>query len=340
MNLNQESVLALFAAWLRTQAAALGLFFGTLGLCAVFCWLYEALLAPLRDAALLCLACLIGWGAFGFARFVRRHRQLAALLPLPTLDAQDFPPAASLPEADYQALALELEQRRIAAVQEERRRGREQNDYYQLWAHQIKTPIAAMRLLLQSPAPDPGEVGVQLTRIEQYVQMALACQRLGSPTTDYVIRRCPLEPVARAQVRQLAPLFVHKRLSLEFAIPTDVTVLTDEKWLGFVLGQLLMNALQYTREGGVRLYLEPDTPLTLVIADSGCGIRPEDLPRVFEQGYTGLGGRQNQGSTGLGLHLCRQITDRLGHSLRLESDGPGQGTRALLGLASAVLEVE
>ncbi len=225
-------------------------------------------------------------------------------------------------------------------MQEERRRSREQNDYYQLWAHQIKTPIAAMRLLLQSPAPDPGEVGVQLTRIEQYVQMALACQRLGSPTTDYVIRRCPLEPIARAQVRQLAPLFVHKRLSLEFAIPTDVTVLTDEKWLGFVLGQLLMNALQYTREGGVRLYLEPDAPLTLVIADSGCGIRPEDLPRVFEQGYTGLGGRQNQGSTGLGLHLCRQITDRLGHSLRLESDGPGQGTRALLGLASAVLEVE
>ncbi len=340
MNPNQESIFALFWAWLHTQAAALGLFFGTLGLCAVFCWLYAAPIAPLRDAALLCLACLIGWGTFVFARFVRRHRQLAALLPLPTLDAQDFPPAASLPEADYQALALALEQRRIAAVQEERRRSREQNDYYQLWAHQIKTPIAAMRLLLQSPAPDPGEVGVQLTRIEQYVQMALACQRLGSPTTDYVIRRCPLEPIARAQVRQLAPLFVHKRLSLEFAIPTDVTVLTDEKWLGFVLGQLLMNALQYTREGGVRLYLEPDAPLTLVIADSGCGIRPEDLPRVFEQGYTGLGGRQNQGSTGLGLHLCRQITDRLGHSLRLESDGPKRGTRALLGLASAALEVE
>ena len=130
MNLNQESVLALFAAWLHTQAAALGLFFGTLGLCAVFCWLYAAPIAPLRDAAILCLSCLIGWGAFGFARFVRRHRQLAALLPLPTLDAQDFPPAASLPEADYQTLALALEQRRIASVQEERRRSREQNDYY------------------------------------------------------------------------------------------------------------------------------------------------------------------------------------------------------------------
>ena len=90
----------------------------------------------------------------------------------------------------------------------------------------------------------------------------------------------------------------------------------------------------------MRLYLEPDAPLTLVIADSGCGIRPEDLPRVFEQGYTGLSGRQNQGSTGLGLHLCSQITDRLGHSLRLESDGPRRGTRALLGLASAALEVE
>ena len=112
MNLNQESVLALFAAWLRTQAAALGLFFGTLGLCAVFCWLYAAPAAPLRDAAVLCVAGLVGWGACGFARFVRRHRQLAALLSLPALDEQDFPPAASLTEADYQALALALEQPR------------------------------------------------------------------------------------------------------------------------------------------------------------------------------------------------------------------------------------
>ena len=86
MNLNQESVLALFAAWLRTQAAALGLFFGTLGLCAVFCWLYAAPAAPLLDAAVLCVAGLVGWGACGFARFVRRHRQLAALLSLPALD--------------------------------------------------------------------------------------------------------------------------------------------------------------------------------------------------------------------------------------------------------------
>ena len=303
-------------------------------------WLYRLPLGAVGYAALVCLFLLLVWLAVDYRSFAVRLRLLRRLEQEITLSTEQLPEPDGALEAQYQALVRALDADRRARLTRSQQGYQELVEYYTVWAHQIKTPIAAMRLLLQSPAPDPGEVGVQLTRIEQYVQMALACQRLGSPTTDYVIRRCPLEPIARAQVRQLAPLFVHKRLSLEFAIPTDVTVLTDEKWLGFVLGQLLMNALQYTREGGVRLYLEPDAPLTLVIADSGCGIRPEDLPRVFEQGYTGLGGRQNQGSTGLGLHLCRQITDRLGHSLRLESDGPGQGTRALLGLASAVLEVE
>lgn len=337
MNPNQESIFALFLAWLRTQAAALGLFFGTLGLCAVFCWLYAAPIAPLRDAAILCLSCLIGWGAFGFARFVRRHRQLAALLPLPTLDAQDFPPAASLPEADYQALALALEQRRIAAVQEERRRSREQNDYYQLWAHQIKTPIAAMRLRLQSEDSDSSRrLLADLGRIEQYVEMVLTYLRLEGEGTDYVFREARLDDIVRPALRRFAGEFIARRLTLDYT-PTDVRVLTDEKWLSFVIEQVLSNALKYTPQGGVSVYVEE--PKTLCIRDTGIGIAPEDLPRVFERSYTGLQGRADKRASGIGLYLCRRICRNLGHTITAESR-PGEGTTVRIKLEEKKITVE
>ena len=307
---------------------------------------------------LLCLGILLFAVTMDRISYGRRHRELLALRQSITVSLENLPEPGEILEEDYQQLLglLAEEKMRIwnTAVSEKR----DLMEYYTMWVHQIKTPIAALKLLIEEDIPGEEEpLGAdrerlqqqrekrrdeelqQLFAIEQYVNMALSYMRLGSETTDFVLRQTDLDEVIRMAVRRYARHFISKKIVLHYE-ETGARVLTDEKWLGFVLGQLLMNALQYTREGGVRLYLEPDAPLTLVIADSGCGIRPEDLPRVFEQGYTGLGGRQNQGSTGLGLHLCRQITDRLGHSLRLESDGPGQGTRALVGLASAVLEVE
>ena len=205
-----------------------------------------------------------------------------------------------------------------------------------MWAHQIKTPIAAMRLLLQQgEAPDRAAVSAELFRIEQYVEMVLSYQRLGSDTVDLVLRRVELDRVLRGCVRKFAGLFIMKKLPLELE-ETQLEVLTDEKWLAFVIEQLLSNALKYTREGRIHIFAEGRS---LIIEDTGTGIAPEDLPRLGERGFTGYNGRAEKGSTGLGLYLCRRICNKLGHSLRFESE-LGRGTRAIIGFSDYNLGVE
>ena len=203
----------------------------------------------------------------------------------------------------------------------------EMTDYYTLWAHQIKTPIAAMRLLFQE-TPQP-ELEVELLKIEQYVEMVLGYLRLGSGSTDYVFREESLDLMLRQAVRKYARLFILKKISLDFQ-ETNRSVVTDEKWLSFVIEQLLSNALKYTPEGGqIRIYNDGET---VVIADNGIGIQEEDLPRVFEKGFTGFNGRENRKSTGIGLYLCREVMDRLNHDSSISSR-PGQGTLVRLDLS-------
>lgn len=202
----------------------------------------------------------------------------------------------------------------------------EMMDYYTLWAHQIKTPLAAMQLLLTEDPPDRSALSAELLKTEEYVEMVLSYLRLGCDTTDFVLRRCSLDGIIRAALRKYARLFILKKITLQFH-ETGRTVLTDEKWLGFVVGQLLSNALKYTPEGGtIRIYGDGET---LAVADTGIGIREEDLPRVFEKGFTGYNGRAEKKSTGIGLYLCRRILTKLGHELTITSR-PGQGTIARL----------
>ena len=166
--------------------------------------------------------------------------------------------------------------------------------------------------------------------------MVLSYLRLDSDSTDYVLQPCSLDDIVRRSVRRFAGLFVIRQIALEFQ-ETNKTVLTDEKWLLFVVGQVISNALKYTPRGGtVRIYGDGDT---LVIADNGIGIREEDQPRVFEKGFTGYNGREDQKATGIGLYLCRQVMDRLNHRITLVSR-PGQGTLVRLDLSRGAQVVE
>ena len=166
--------------------------------------------------------------------------------------------------------------------------------------------------------------------------MVLAYLRLDSESTDYVIRECALDDVVRLAVRRFAGEFIARKLSLEYA-PLNTRVLTDEKWLGFVVEQVLSNALKYTREGGVSIYMEP--PATLCIRDTGIGIAPDALPRIFENGFTGINGRIDQRATGIGLHLCRRICRNLGHGITAESEHD-RGTTIRIDLSRNDFKVE
>lgn len=207
-------------------------------------------------------------------------------------------------------------------------------EYYNLWVHQIKTPIAAASLLLQSQREMledttlTKEIQMEMIRIEQYVEMALGYQRLNFDNNDFVIKKQSLDNLVRRSIRKFSKLFIQKKLALNYT-SIDKQVLTDEKWFCFLLEQILSNALKYTMTGGIDIYLKNQW---LCIKDTGIGIEKEDLPRIFEQGFTGYNGRTNKKSTGIGLYLCKQVGDRLGHKIVIESE-KGIGTTVFIDTA-------
>ena len=324
-------------AYLKRQYKLLLLLAGAVCVFAAVFALYDLPLEAVLYAGVLCLALGLVLFAVGYSRFLRRHRELRQLLRQAGEKALPLPLARGLLEEDYQALLRAVCQDRARLAAENENRLRELTDYYSLWAHQIKTPIAAMDLLLQEDdSPRRGELETELLKIRQYVEMVLSYLRLDSDSTDYVLREYSLDDILRQAVRKFAKMFILKKITLDFQ-ETGKTVLTDEKWLLFVVEQVLSNALKYTPAGGtIRIYGDG---ATVVIADNGIGIREEDQARVFEKGFTGYNGRADKKSTGIGLYLCRQVMDQLNHSITLTSR-PGQGTlvRLDLGRESRIVE--
>ena len=324
-------------AYLKRQYKLLLLLAGAVCVFAAVFALYDLPLEAVAYAGVLCLALGLVLFAVGYSRFLRRHRELQQLLLRAGEKALPLPSARGLLEEDYQALLRAVCQDRARLAAENENRLRELTDYYSLWAHQIKTPIAAMDLLLQEDeSPRRGELETELLKIRQYVEMVLSYLRLDSNSTDYVLREYLLDDILRQAVRKFAKMFILKKITLDFQ-ETGKTVLTDEKWLLFVVVQVLSNALKYTPAGGtIRIYGDG---ATVVIADSGIGIREEDQARVFEKGFTGYNGRADKKSTGIGLYLCRQVMDRLNHDISLTSR-PGQGTLVRLDLGRESRMVE
>ena len=241
-------------------------------------WLYRLPLGAVGYAALVCLFLLLVWLAVDYRRFAVRLRLLRRLEQEITLSTEQLPEPDGALEAQYQALVRALDADRRAQLTRSQQGYQELVEYYTVWAHQIKTPIAAMRLLLQDADTDEQRALLeQVQSVEQYVEMVLGYLRLESPSSDYVIRNYALDDIVRQVVRKYASQFIRRKLRLEYT-PLNVSVITDEKWLLFVIEQVLSNALKYTRSGSVSITLE--APKTLCIRDTGIGIAPEDLPRA------------------------------------------------------------
>ena len=331
--------LQLLGAWLRQNLLLILTVTGATGIFPLVLALYQLPLEPIGYALALAVLFLLAAGSVSFRRFRRKHDALSALRGQIAVPDLPLPETQDRIEQDYQELIRLLDKERSRISYEKDRAYQDLVEYYTTWAHQIKTPIAAMRLLLQSDeVPDKRELAEQLFRIEQYTEMVLQFIRLGGKGTDFVFRTVSLDDCVKQAVRKYAQWFIRKRIKLNYE-PLNVSVLTDEKWLVFVLEQLLSNALKYTREGEISIYMHPDRPAALVIEDTGIGIDPADLPRVFEHGYTGFHGRSDKKSTGIGLYLCRRILDKLSHTIDIES-AVGRGTKVIVGLEKPPLEVE
>ncbi|MDY6340012.1 MAG: sensor histidine kinase [Saccharofermentans sp.] len=240
------------------------------------------------------------------------------------LKRNDLPQASGPLEKDYREIINKLKEEQEYSRQKTTSDFNNMVEYYTVWAHQIKTPIASMRLQIQSVDSDLARrLDGDLNRIEAYVEMVLTFLRLDSDSTDYVIRKIDLDAVIKPAIRKFARDFISKKLTMDFK-PTEYKVLSDDKWLSFVIEQVLSNAVKYTKKGGIKVYM--DEPGILCIEDTGIGISAEDLPRVFENGYTGFNGREDKRASGIGLYLCKRICDNLGHKIYAESE-PGVGTK-------------
>ena len=273
--------------------------------------------------------------AFLLYDFYRTSEKLALLRQIrnsiPYIN-EAYPEPADDIEKEYQAIAgLLLDDISETASKLDLKRN-EMTDYYTMWVHQIKTPISALSLLLQSgDIPGKEEMKLELMRIEEYVDMLLQYLRLGSDETDFLFKEQELDPIIKEVIKKYSIVFIRKKIKLNYE-PVEKTVMTDEKWLSFVISQVISNSLKYTKSGSISIYMDSERSDTLVIEDTGIGIREEDLPRVFEKGFTGYNGRNEKKATGIGLYLCRMIVEKMGHTIEVES-GVGRGTRILIGIS-------
>lgn len=230
---------------------------------------------------------------------------------------EDLPKSLDIRVEYYQKIIERLHNEVERLKIEDNKKMEDLADYYSMWIHQIKTPIAAMNFLLDNEETDVKVFKQELFKIERYVEMVLTYIRLGSETSDYVITSIDLDEVVRENIKKYATLFINKKIKLNY-VSHETYVISDKKWLGFAFEQLLSNAIKYTKSGGeISINISESE---LIIEDNGIGIYEEDLPRIFEQSFTGLNGRYEKKSSGLGLYLCKKTLDKLQHKIEITSE--------------------
>ena len=327
-------------SFLKIRKMPIIIFTGIIVIFGILFYLYDipfdAIIYGCELSFVWCAVCLF----IDFYKYYKRHKLLHINREQFFDDAEQLPEHMDIIEYDYQELAKELYQAKQELISKNRIAKKELLDYYGMWVHQIKTPIAALDILLQNTermlyqldekemmqkAISVSDMKMELFKIEQYVEMALNYLRVEDISSDLVFKKQELDDMVCQVIRKYAKIFISKKIKMDFK-PTKACIVTDEKWFIFVLEQLISNALKYTKKGQISIYMKEKS---LVIEDTGIGIPAEDLPRIFEKGFTGYNGRENKKSTGIGLYLCKNIMDKLQWNITVDSE-VGSGTKIYL----------
>ena len=258
-----------------------------------------------------------------FVNYRESYKKLKFLEKNIINDREDFPKSLDIRIDYYHKIIEKLYEELEKLTQENRQKNTDMVDYYSMWVHQIKTPIAAMNFLLDNEEVDQKNLQQELFKIERYVEMVLTYIRLDSTSSDYVITKINLDEVVKDSVKKYATIFINKKIKLNF-VSHETMIISDKKWLSFAIEQILGNSVKYSNTGG-EITIET-CENKLIVEDNGMGIKEEDLPRIFEKGFTGFNGRYEKKSSGLGLYLCKKTLDKLGHHIEISSK-VGEGTR-------------
>lgn len=276
------------------------------------------------------------WMIIDYFNFKNKINKLDSVLKNLSCHYHDFPQKGDLQEEKYQKIIEHLYDTVNKNMDAMEKSYADQMEYYTMWVHQIKTPISAIKLAVQSMemSYDKAILEQELFKIEQYVEMALQYVKINQLASDLILREYDLHPIITASVKKYASLFIYKKLSIQID-DSSLKVLTDSKWLAFILEQVLSNSVKYTYEGGVKIYVKNNS---LIIEDTGIGIRPEDIERIFEKGYTGYNGRLDKRASGIGLYLAKKVADSLGIKIAIKSK-MAEGTKAVLTFKDYDLDV-
>lgn len=316
--------------YLKYQWKIVGLICSIIFIYVLILYLYGMNMMACVYPTLLCLVVCVIYFIYDYHLYKIKHQQLKHI----TFEGNWDILCESVFDKDYQNLFQSLKQEYSELKTLCDQRYYDMMDYYSVWVHQIKTPIASMRLTLQrEDTLLSRQLQIDLSRIEQYVDMVLTYLRLDSLSTDYVFKKHDVDELIKTAIKKFSREFITRHLVLDYT-PIDKWIITDEKWFLFVLEQILSNALKYTKDGGIHIFLKEDI---LCIEDSGIGIAREDLPRIFEKGYTGYNGREDKKASGIGLYLCWRVIQNLGLSIDVTSQ-VGQGTCVMIDLKQHIIK--
>lgn len=319
----------LFSHYLKDRLFFIMIYMVSVLVCLCVFKLYDLELEAFAYAFMILCVLLVVCFCVDYYKYYKKHQTLLTLRSNSNVslscDLQD----SSLIGEDYHKILVAMKEYHDEYVISSENKMHDLEDYFTMWVHQAKLPIAAMKLLLEDENLSRSEIKLQLLRMDQYTDMVLAYLRLHSTHTDFLFKELELDDLIRQSIRRFSTEFIRKHIQLSFKETGDV-ILSDEKWLVFVLEQILSNSLKYTNENGlISIYMK--SKHILVIEDTGMGISASDLNRVFEKGYTGMNGRSDKTASGLGLYLCKNILDMLNHKITIESS-VGKGTRVILDL--------
>ncbi|WP_419008459.1 sensor histidine kinase [Holdemanella porci] len=295
----------LFGHYLKDRLFFIMIYVVSVFVCFCVFKLYNLELEAFTYAFMLLCVLLVVCFLFDYYKYYKKHQTLVTLQSNSNVslscDLQD----SSLMGEDYHKILVAMKEYHDEYVISSENKMHDLEDYFTMWVHQAKLPIAAMKLLLEDEKLSRSEIKLQLLRMDQYTDMVLAYLRLHSTHTDFLFKELELDDLIRQSIRRFSTEFIRKHIQLSFKETGDV-ILSDEKWLVFVLEQILSNSLKYTNENGlISIYM--NSKHVLVIEDTGIGISASDLNRVFEKGYTGINGRSDKTASGLGLYLCKNI---------------------------------
>lgn len=266
-----------------------------------------------------------------FLTYWKRDRQMRQLLDMAGQLSERYliSEVMELPEQAedqvYYRLLKMAGKSMLEQISEVKRERLEYKEYIEQWIHEIKTPITAMKLLCENYRTDwTKELLLELEKTNRFTEQALYFARSEYTEKDYSVREIALAQIVHQAIADNKYLLLQSGMRLEVEEIQD-TVYSDEKWVRFILNQLIANAVKYRAGQPVLRFstCRQQDQVVLMVEDNGIGISPADLPRIFEKGFTGQNGRIVHQSTGIGLYLCKRLCEKLGIGICANSEGKG-----------------